>query len=215
MAIRILLAEDQPITREGLRSLIEKRSGMEVVGEAGNGRDAVRQALKLKPDVVVMDINMPELNGVEATRRLTEQAPEISVVVLSMYSDRRYVSEMFKAGARGYILKSSVFDDLCRAITTVADRRHYFCSSIAGVIVKDYVTSLSSSEQPASANLTGREREILQMIADGFKTDQIAERLHVSVKTVSTHRRRIMEKLDLHTVADLTKFAVREGITSL
>ena len=215
MGIRILLAEDQPITREGLKSLIEKKGGMEVIGEAGNGRDAVRMALKLNPDVVVMDINMPELNGMEATRQLAEQAPEIRVVVLSMHSDRRYVSGMFKAGAMGYILKSSVFEDLCQAIETVYEKRHYFCSSVAGVIMKDYVSSLSSDEEPLPARLTGREREILQMIADGFKTDEIAERLHVSAKTVSTHRRRIMEKLDIHTVAELTKFAVREGITTL
>ena len=149
--IRVLIVDDILETRESVRKLLQFEADLSVVGHAGSGMEALAMAKEHRPDVVLMDINMPELNGVEATRRLTEQAPEISVVVLSMYSDRRYVAEMFKAGAKGYILKSSVFDDLCRAITTVAERRHYFCSSIAGVIVKDYVTSLSSSEQPVSA----------------------------------------------------------------
>ncbi len=211
MSIGVLLADDHRIIRQGLRSLLEKQPDMEVVAEAENGRTAVQLARRLSPDVVVMDIAMPDLNGIEATQQIIAEAPGVKIVALSMHSDKRFVARMLKAGASGYLLKDCAFEELARAIRTVAVNQIYLSPGIAGVVVEDFVRHVSETD----SSLTPREREVLQLLAEGSSTKEIAARLQVSVKTVETHRRHIMEKLDIHTIAELTKYAIRQGLTSL
>jgi DNA-binding NarL/FixJ family response regulator len=215
MSIKILLADDHRIVREGLKSLLEAESDMQVVGEADNGRRAIEMAEEYGPDVVVMDIGMPELNGIEATRRIVHDNPATKVVALSMHSDRRFMSEILKAGASGYLLKDGAFEELAGAIRTVMSSKMYLSPRIADVVVEDYVRHLPRAEPSVFAALTPREREVLQLLAEGKATKQAAAALHVSVKTVETHRRQIMTKLDIHSVAELTKYAIREGLTSV
>jgi two-component system response regulator NreC len=210
MSIRVLLADDHKIVRQGLRSLLEKQHGMEVIAEAEDGRTAVQLARKLSPDVVVMDIAMPDLNGIGATRQIIAEAPGVKVVALSMHSDKRFVTRMLRAGASGYLLKDCAFEELARAISAVVANQIYLSLGIAGVVVEDYVRHVPET----GPSLTPRECEVLQLLAEGSSTKEIAARLHVSVKTVETHRRHIMEKLDIHTIAELTKYAIREGLTS-
>jgi DNA-binding NarL/FixJ family response regulator len=231
--MKVLLADDHRIVREGLKSLLAAQPDMQVVAEASDGRQAVEMARELAPDVVVMDVAMPQLNGIEATRQIAADEPGMKVVALSMHSDRRFVSEALKAGASGYVLKDGAFDELINAIRAVASDKVYLSPRVAGVVVEDYVRRLPAranahGAQPASAApdeaaarrgafdaLTPREREVLQLMAEGYATKEVAHRLRVSVKTVETHRRQIMEKLDLHSVAELTKYAIREGLTTL
>ena len=230
--MKVLLADDHRIVREGLRSLLESQPDLEVVAEASDGRQAVEMARELGPDVVVMDVAMPQLNGIEATRQLASGDTDMKIVALSMHSDRRYVSEALKAGASGYVLKDGAFDELVSAIRAVISDRVYLSPRVAGVVVDDYVRRLPSrgsngsgalpaaegappARRSAFDALTPREREVLQLMAEGYATKEVAHRLHVSVKTVETHRRQIMEKLDLHSVAELTKYAIREGLTTL
>lgn len=215
MSIRILLADDHALMREGLRSLIEKQPDREIVAEAENGRTTVELALKLRPDLVIMDIVMPDLNGIDATRKILAKAPGLKIIALSMYSDRRYVAGMLSAGASGFLLKKNVFSELERAITTVLGNQVYLCPEVAAIVKEDYVHHLPDSDAKICATLTDREREVLQLLAEGNISKQIAARLGISIKTVEMHRQHIMEKLDLHSVADLTKYAVREGLTSL
>lgn len=220
MKVRIMLADDHKIIRDGLKSMLAKEAGMDVVAEADDGRTAVRLACELKPDVVVMDVGMPELNGIEACRQILDRLPHVKVIALSMHSDRRFVAEMLKAGASGYLLKDCAFDELAVAIRSVMSGRPYLCPSVASMVVDDYVRHLSAPRVPKSSQaavdvLTAREREVLQLLAEGKSTKQIASTLHVSVKTIETHRHQIMEKLDLHSLAELTKYAVREGLTWL
>jgi len=215
MSTRVILADDHAIVREGLRSILENELGMTVLAQAENGREAVDLALKLRPDVVIMDISMPDLNGIEATRQILAGATGTRIVALSMHTDKRYVAEMLKAGASGYLLKHSALDELERAIQTVIDGKTYVSPSIAGVMVRDYVDHLKAKSAELPALLTPKEREVLQLIAEGRSTKEIAGKLNVSVPTIETHRQHIMEKLDIHTVAELTKFAIREGLTSL
>lgn len=215
MKTRVLLADDHKIMREGLRSLLAVSPGVEVVGEAGDGRSAVQLALKLSPDVVVMDIGMPDLNGVDATRQIKARSPKIKVIALSLHSDERFISGMFKAGASGYLLKDGAFEELARAIRTVADGHTYLCSRITKTVVRDYLRAVPAVAVTGGPSLSEREREVLQLIAEGKSTKEIAGQLDVSVKTVETHRARIMERLGVHSVAELTKYAVREGLTSL
>jgi two-component system response regulator NreC len=215
MSIRILLADDHKITRQGLRSLIDENDDMEVIAEAENGRDAVELAGQLKPDVVIMDVSMPDLNGVEATRQIIQDNPQMRIIALSMHSDTLFVSEMLKSGASGYLLKDCAFEELEQAIRTVTESKAYLSPSISGIIVEDYLHRLSKAEQSTAEVLTDREREVLQLIAEGQSTKQIALKLHISAKTVETHRRQIMNKLDMHTVAELTKYAIRKGLTAL
>ena len=215
MKTRIVLADDHRIMREGLKSLLNEESDMEVVGEADNGRRAIEMVEEIVPDVVVMDIGMPELNGIEATRRIVLDHPDTKVVALSMHSDRRFMAEILKAGAAGYLLKDGAFDELAGAIRTVIAKKVYLSPRIADVVVEDYVRHLPRNEPSAFAALTPREREVLQLLAEGKATKQAAACLHVSVKTVETHRRQIMTKLDIHSVAELTKYAIREGLTSV
>ncbi|MCD6586047.1 MAG: response regulator transcription factor [Desulfobacteraceae bacterium] len=215
MDIKILLADDHKITRDGLKALLESQKNMIVIGEAENGRQAVRLASDLVPDVVVMDINMPELNGIEATRQIVAELPNTKIIALSMYSDKRYVVGMLKAGVSGYLLKNCAFDELVSAITAVVANQNYMSPKIADTVMKDYANILETNDSSPAALLTAREREVLQLIAEGMKTKDIATRIHVSVKTVETHRQQIMRKLNAKSVAELTKIALREGITSL
>jgi two-component system response regulator NreC len=215
MSIKIVLADDHKVMRDGLRALIEQQTGMEVVAEAENGRSALKLACELAPDIVVMDINMPDLNGIEATRRIKAEAPGVKVIAFSMHSDRRFVSEMLKAGASGYLLKHCAFEELARAIREVSGNRTYLSPQIAGTVVEEYLEQVSARDLPDAPALTAREREVLQLIAEGVSTKKIADRLYVSVKTVESHRHNIMEKLGLRTTAELTKYAIREGLTSL
>ncbi|HYO10680.1 MAG TPA: response regulator transcription factor [Tepidisphaeraceae bacterium] len=215
MGMRILLADDHQIVREGLRTLLNQHDDMEVIGEAADGRRAVELATELAPDVVVMDVGMPGLNGIEATRQISLKGPETTVVALSMHSDRRFMGEMLKAGAKGYLLKDGAFEELATAIRSVCDDKVYLSPKIADVVVDDYVRRQGPAEPGAFAKLTPREREVLQLMAEGRATKEIAMDLRVSIKTVETHRRQIMEKLNIYSVAELTKYAIREGLTSL
>ena len=215
MSIRILLADDHKITRQGLRSLLEKQQDMEVVAEADNGRTAVRLAGEIAPDVVIMDLTMPDLNGVEATRQIVADSPDVKVIALSMHSDSLFVTEMLKSGAAGYLLKDCAFEELAKAIRIVLDGKTYLSPSISGVVVEDYVHRLSKVEFSGSEVLSDREREVLQLMAEGSSTKKIALKLHISVKTVETHRMQTMRKLDIHSIAGLTKYAIQEGLVSL
>ncbi len=215
MKTRVILADDHAIVREGLRSILENELGMIVLAQAESGRTAIELTLKLRPDVVIMDISMPDLNGMEATSRILAEVAGVRIIALSMHADKRYVAEMLKAGASGYLLKHSALDELERAIQTVLAGKTYVSPAIAGVMVKDYVEHLKAKTEGLPALLTPKEREVLQLIAEGKSTKEIAGKLNVSVPTVETHRQHIMEKLNLHTVAELTKFAIREGLTSL
>lgn len=214
MSIRILLADDHKIVREGLRALLEGQPDVKVVAEAEDGRTAVQLAQKLSPDVAIMDVTMPGLNGIEATRRIVAEVPGVRVIALSMHSDRRFVAEMFKAGASGYLLKDCAFEELARAINTVVANQLYLSPEIADVVVEDYVRHLTETNPWALSDLTSREREVLQLLAEGKSTRQIASDLHLSVNTVATHRQHIMEKLDIDNIAGLTKYAIRAGLTS-
>ena len=202
--------------REGLRALLAKESDFTVIGEADNGKDTIELARKTGAQVVVMDVAMPDLNGIEATRKLVKLNPNIKVVALSGHANREFGREMLKAGASAYVLKSRAYEELVRAIREVIQGKKYLSPDIARGVVDEYV-GLSSplSANPAFVVLTDREREALQQIAEGKSTKEVADALGVSVKTVETHRRNIMEKLNLHSVAELTKYAIREGLTTV
>jgi len=215
MSIRILLADDHEIVRCGLRCLIEEQPDMEVVGDAEDGRTAVDLVRQEKPHVVIMDISMPDMNGIEATRRILGECPEIKVVVLSMHDKRRFVIDTLKAGVSGYVLKTKVRDDLIRAIRAAVGGDVYLSSKITGIVARDFASKLLPSERTTSAILTPREREILQLISEGQTTKETGLRLNVSAKTIESARRRIMQKLGIDNVAGLTKYAINEGITSL
>ncbi len=215
MPIRIVLAEDHKMVREGLRSLLDREPGIDVLGEAENGRIAVNLTRQMKPEVVIMDVSMPDLNGIEATRQIIGENANVRVLALSMHSDKRFVADILKAGASGYLLKDCAFEELVSAIRAVAGGQTYLSPGITGPVIQDYLRRLTEPEHSSYSLLTPREREILQLLAEGRSTKQIASNLNVSVKTVETHRRRIMEKLDIHSVAELTKYAIREGLTSL
>ena len=215
MSAKIIIADDHKIVRDGLRALLEKDTGMEVIAEAEDGRMAVRIARQLNPDVVIMDIGMPDLNGIDATRQIVAEVPGVKIIALSMHSDRRFVAQMFKAGASAYLLKDCAFEELCRAVRAVLSNQTYLSPEITGPVMEDYVRHLSKADSSGFSVLTPREREIIQLLAEGKTSRQIAASLHVSVKTVETHRQQIMSKLNVHSVADLIKYAIREGLTSL
>ena len=213
--IRILLADDHQLMRSGLRLLIEQQPDLTVVGEAGNGREVVSLAKSLKPDVVVMDIGMPNLNGIEATHQITQIHPEIAVVILSMHSDEGYVLRVLKAGAKGYLLKDSAEADLIKAVHAVAGGKSFFSPAVSKVLLDDYVRKLKRTGiEDAYDLLTPREREILQLIAEGKSNKDVANLLNLSVYTVETHRSNIMEKLHLRGLPELILYAVRKGIIS-
>ena len=213
MNIRLIVADDHRIMREGLRALVERLPGMEVVGETADGRAAVAMAKDLSPEVVVMDIGLPDLNGIEATRQITSQNPGIRVIALSMHSDCRYVAEMLRAGASAYLIKDSAFEELARAIRAVTTGKTYLSPAVAGAVVKDYLGRRPGVKPVLASLLTPREREVLQLVAEGKSTKEVAERLQISPKTADTHRQQIMKKLELRSVAELTKWAIREGLT--
>jgi two-component system response regulator NreC len=211
--LRILLADDHTLVRQGLRKLIEARPEWEVVAEAGNGRDAVRAALELTPHVAIIDIAMPQLNGIEATRQIVRRAPEVRVLVLSMYADEDYVTQVMKAGAAGYLLKDSADTDLTQAVIAVAQGKSFFSPAIAKTMLDEYVRHLAERGITDRYDaLSEREREVFQLIAEGRSNKQVAELLYLSVSTVETHRAHIMEKLDVHNAAELVLYAVRKGV---
>jgi len=215
MRIKILLADDHKIVRDGLRAMISGHPDMEVVAEAENGRAAVSLVKQLAPDIVIMDISMPDLNGIEAARHIVADAPRVKIIALSMHSDSHYVKELFKAGASGYLLKDCAFEELANAIHTVAADQIYLSPRISHVVINDYLNRVSTEENSVFSVLTAREREVLQLLAEGKTTKEIAYTLDLSTKTVEAHRQKIMEKSNLHSVAELTKYAIREGLTSL
>ncbi len=211
-AIRIILADDHAMMREGLRSILESELGYTVIAQAGNGRETVQLVKEHAPDLVIMDISMPGLNGIEATRQIVQDRPGTKVIALSMHADKRFVGEMLSAGACGYLLKQSAMDELQQAIQTVLAGKTYITPEIAGVVIQEYIQMKKGAERE---ELTAKEREVLQLIAEGLSTKEIALKLSVSVPTIETHRQHIMAKLHLHTVAELTKYAIRTGLTSL
>ena len=215
MTINIILADDHHVIREGLRLLLDSEKDLLVIAEADSGRTAVSAAKEFKPDIVVMDVSMPELNGMEATRKILSEATGTKVLALSMYSDKRFVNGMFQAGVSGYILKNCIARELVSAIRLVAKGQVYISPEIAETIVEGYLSHAVLENSTNRGHLTHREREILQLISEGQHTKDIAETLHVSTKTVDAHRRNIMEKIGTNSIAGLTKFAIREGITTL
>jgi DNA-binding NarL/FixJ family response regulator len=215
MTKRVLLVDDHRLVREGLRNLLERDKTARVVGEAEDGRQAVSLAKKLKPDVVIMDVGMPGLNGVEATSQIREASPETKVLALSMHSDRRFIAQMLHRGASGYLLKDCAFEELAKAMETVGRGEVYLSPAVVDTVVEDYVQRFPAEGASAFSVLSPREREVLQLLAEGDTTKQIALKLHISPKTVETHRRQIMEKLQIFSVAELTLYAVREGLVKL
>jgi DNA-binding NarL/FixJ family response regulator len=211
--VRILLADDHTVVRQGLRKVLEERPDWKVVAEAGDGREAVRQAEQLKPDVAVLDVAMPLLNGVEATRQIVKHVPGVRVLVLSMHADEAYVTQILQAGATGYLLKDSADVDLLKAVSEAAQGRSFFSPAIARVMLDDYVRQLADKGvTDRYESLSEREREIFQLIAEAKTNKEIAALLNVSPSTVETHRAHIMEKLDLHSAAEIVLYAVRRGV---
>lgn len=213
MGVRILLADDHRITREGVRLMLDQQPDMAVVGETGDGRKAVELAAELSPDVILMDLTMPNLNGVEATRQVKAQNPDVKVIVLSMHLERQFVSETLAAGASGYLLKDSPTEELVKAIRTVVGGDPYLSPKVQEVVVTSCLTAAHSNHGLQS--LSPREREVLQLTAEGKNTKEIGLLLHLSSKTVEGHRRQLMAKLNINSIADLTRYAIREGIASL
>jgi len=213
--ISIILADDHVIMRDGLRHLLEEESDIEIVGEADNGRDAVEISLKNKPDIVIMDVAMHDMNGIEATRQIIKENPKIKIIALSMHSERQIVVGIFRAGASGYLLKASTSAELVEAIRTVYRGRNYLSQKISDIVLQEISDVKKDSEGISIDILTNRESEILQLIAEGNSTKRIAEVLFISPKTVESHRANIMEKLDIHNLPELTKYAIQAGLTSL
>lgn len=216
MSINIFLAEDHRLVRDGFRVLLETQPDLRVIGEAGDGRETVKQVLKLNPDIVLMDIGMPELNGIEATRQICEACPSTKVIILSMYSTSQHIARAFKAGARGYILKESAGDDMINAVRTVYNGKIFLCGEISEIVVGQYLFDKAEVvvDDPIS-RLSAREREILQLLVEGKSNIKIAEMLFLSPKTIETYRSHLMQKLGINDLPALVKFAIRHGLTSV
>lgn len=214
MIIKIILVDDHRILREGIKNILEDTSDIQVVAEADNGRDAVRLARELHPDIVIMDIAMPDLNGIEATKMITRDTPGIRIIALSMHSDKHYINGIFQAGASGYLLKHSAAKELIEAIRMIYANHTYLSKEISNVVVREFTKKLDEDTNHA-VSLSIREKEVLQLVAEGKSTRVIAEILFVSVKTIEAHRQKIMSKLNLFTVPELTKYAIKTGLTSL
>ena len=215
MAITVLIVDDHQITREGIRSMLEREPDMKVLGEAEDGRAATRMARELGPNIIVMDVCMPDMNGILATSIILAESPKIKVLALSMLADARVVQNMLRAGASGYLIKDCSFKELVRAIRMLVANRTYLSPGIMDVVVKDYVRPPAHADSPSSSPLTTRESEVLQLVAEGHSTSQIAKSLYLSIKTIETHRQNLMAKINARGIAGLTKYAIREGLTSV
>ena len=214
MKIKVVLADDHKIIRDGLCALIEKHPDMEVIAEVENGKEAVEVVAKLVPDVVIMDITMPKMNGIEATRQILEHNAFVKVIGLSMHSDPEYVSGFLNAGASGYLLKECAFGEIVQAIQAVVRNKSYICPEVASVVIDGFKGRFTTDNSGDASLLTEREREVLQLIAESYSSKEIAAHLNLSNKTVASHRQNIMDKLHCHDVVKLTKYAIRKGITS-
>lgn len=214
MALRILVVDDHEIMREGMCALLKRHPDLEVVGQAAEGRTAMEMAKELRPDVVIMDVSMPNLNGIEATCQIISNNPNIKIMALSAHSDGISVAKMIKAGAKGYMLKESAFAELITGLNAIKDNQTYLCSKISHLMFTEYVNMLTESDESDPYNLTQREKEILQLIAEGHSSKSVGKILHLSSKTIDCHREKIMKKLNIHNIADLTKYAIRERLTT-
>jgi DNA-binding NarL/FixJ family response regulator len=214
MPVRIIIADDHRLFREGLVNLLSDSKDIEIIAEADNGKDAIEKAKALNPDIIVMDIGMPILNGVEATGRLLKEFPEIKVIALSMHSEKQFIKGMLEAGAAGYLFKNCAYDELIEAIHTVNAGKKYLSDKITEIMIQDYLGKEESIPE-SDSELTERESEILKLIAEGVPTSEISELLFVSVKTIGTHKQHLLEKLNLKTSTDLVKYAIKKGIISL
>jgi len=213
--LRVVLGDDHTIVRHGIRKILEERGEWEVVAEAGDGREAVKKVLEHEPDVAILDIGMPLLNGIEATRQIVKRAPTVRVLILSMHSDEAYITQALQAGAKGYLLKDSADIDLIRGVTDVAAGKSFFSPAVAKVMLDDYVRHLANKGIVDRYDaLSEREREIFQLVAEGHSNKAVAELLSISVATVETHRAHILQKLDLHNTAEVVLYAVRRGVIS-
>ena len=218
MSIKILLVDDHEIVRRGLRAIIDEHRNMEMVGEAENGRIAVALARKLRPNIVIMDVSMPDMNGFESARQIREISDNIKIIALSMYHNKRFITDMLKIGVSGYISKAMVHDDLIRAINAAIVGDVFLSPNITALLANDYISNAAADTAAADSNtpiLTPRQREVLQLITEGKSTKEIALHLHLSVKTIESNRRQVMQKLNIHDIANLTKYAIKEGLTSL
>lgn len=214
MSTRIVLVDDHQIVRVGLKSLLARETDFQVVGEAGDGREALAVIAELTPDVVIMDIAMPGLNGIDATIRVRAEHPQVKVIVLSMHLERAYIVETLRSGASGYLLKERAVDELVQAIRAVSAGRKYLSPGVTDIVLQGYLEADIELPDSAFSQLTEREREVLQFIAEGTSIKEIAELLHLSPKTIETHKGRIMERLNIRTVAGLTRYAIRHGLTT-
>jgi DNA-binding NarL/FixJ family response regulator len=213
--MKILIADDHSIVREGLKSLIDKQKSMQVIGEAEDGQMAIDLTSELSPDIVIMDISMPNLNGIEATREILRNKPETKIIILSMYTDKHIVKESLEAGAKGYILKSNLLEELLQAIKTVKANERYLSPRITGIVIEDYINLKANDKTKTQIKLTSRDRHIIQLIAEGKSIKEISRIIKISTKTADANRRAIMNKLNIYNTAELTKYAIREGLTSL
>ena len=214
--IRVLLAEDHTIVRKGLRSLLDAEADIQVVGEAENGREAIDKVEQLLPDIVVMDITMPGLNGLEATRQIKKRFPDVQILILTVHTSEEYVLQILRAGASGYLVKQAAPTELISAIQAASRGEAFLSPTISKKVVEDYVQRAGVTvESDSFQKLTAREREVLQLIAEGYSTREIAEQLHISIKTAETHRAHLIEKLGIHSTAELTQYAIRKGVISL
>ena len=215
MSIRIVIADENRIIRKGIKALLTPEADMEVIGEAKTGQESLHLAKKLAPDVVIIDISLPDMNGIDATARMVSEMPSTRVMALSKHKSENSILNMFKAGASGYILKDCSLEELTDGIRAVADGNKYLCQRITGVVISDYLRRCSSSDNGNVSPLSKREREVLRLLSEGESSKDIAAKLEISTKTIETHRRRITSKLGIKGIAGLTKYAIREGITSL